>query len=107
MPTLGVSDALTASTTDLLGVTDSISTSLMDGETIDAATIGDLTASGTNLLGTGVAEVNPDLGDVISNQAQVVSGATVAAVDGDLATALDLSNDAIADVATKIVDDAV
>ena len=103
MPATGASDAITNATTGVLTNVDTVGTSLVSGDGVNTADLGSLASSGTNLIGTGVQTVKPNIGNAIINEAPIIGGATEAAVEGDASTALNLTNEALTDVTSSIV----
>ena len=95
MGTAGVDTGLTNSVTGFVDQGAAVGDSLLSGTDPAAIDYSGLASSGTDLVGTSVSTVNPDVGATISNVSTDIGAATQDVVAGDLSAAVGHTDDAV------------
>ena len=93
MGAVGVDPTLTSSVTGMVDQAGSVGDQLLSGADPASIDYSGIATAGTDLVGTSVSTVNPDLGATISGVSSDVGGATQDLVEGDLGAALDHTTD--------------
>ena len=94
MGAVGVDPTLTSSVTGMVDQAGSVGDQLLSGADPASIDYSGIATAGTDLVGTSVSTVNPDLGATISGVSSDVGGATQDLVEGDLGAAIDHTTDA-------------